>query len=147
MPPPPAANANIARHLTLMAERQPEQAALKIPRGRTSAGDIDYLSLNFRELAQEVAAWRRHLLARNVRRGDRTLVLVKPGLPLIASVFALFQLGAVPVIIDPGMGLKNFLACVTRTQPRVLLGIPAARFASRIFRRAFRSVEVRVSAS
>jgi acyl-CoA synthetase (AMP-forming)/AMP-acid ligase II len=147
MPPSPAANANIARFLTQMAERQPEQAALKIPRGRTRAGDIDYLSLNFRELAHEVAAWRRHLLKRGVKRGDRTLVMVKPGLPLIAAAFALFQLGAVPVIIDPGMGLKNFLSCVERTQPRVLLGIPAAQIASRIFRRTFRPVEVRIGAS
>ncbi len=145
--PAPVANANIARHLTLMAERRPEQAALKIPRGRTSSGDIDYLSLTFRELAAEVDAWRAHLGERDVRRGDRTLVMVQPGLPLIASVFALFQLGAVPVVIDPGMGLKNFLACVSRTQPRVLLGIPSAQIASHLFRRAFRPVEIRVRAS
>jgi acyl-CoA synthetase (AMP-forming)/AMP-acid ligase II len=142
-----AANANIARHLTFMAASQPRTAALKIPRGRTSAGDIDYLALTFAELAAEVDAWRTLLAARGVRRGDRALVMVRPGLPLIASAFALFQLGAVPVIIDPGMGLKNFLACVTRSRPRVLVGIPFARVISRIFVRAFRSVEVRVATS
>jgi olefin beta-lactone synthetase len=42
-----------------------------------------------------------------VRRGDRALVMVRPGLPLIAAAFALFKIGAVPVIIDPGMGLRN----------------------------------------
>jgi acyl-CoA synthetase (AMP-forming)/AMP-acid ligase II len=43
--------------------------------------------------------------------------MVRPGLPLIAAVFGLFALGAVPVIIDPGMGLKSFLACVARSRP------------------------------
>jgi acyl-CoA synthetase (AMP-forming)/AMP-acid ligase II len=79
-----------------------------------------------------------------VQRGDRVLVLVRPGLPLIAAVFALFKLGAPPIVIDPGMGRQNFLACVQRTQPRVLLGIPSGQIASWIFRDAFRSVRRRL---
>ncbi|MDP3069739.1 MAG: fatty acid CoA ligase family protein [Opitutaceae bacterium] len=141
-----AANANIARHLALMAAAHPKLAALKIPRGR-SRGRIDYLTLSFAELDAEVAAWSARLAAAGVRRGDRTLVLVRQGLPLIASVFALFRIGAVPVVIDPGMGRENFLACVRRTQPRALVGIFFARLLSRIFRDAFRSVAVRVAAS
>ncbi len=145
--PTSSANANIARHLSLMAARRPGQAALKIPRGRTADGRIDYLTLTFAELDAEVDAWCARLAARGIRRGDRTLVMVRQGLPLIASAFALFKLGAVPVVIDPGMGLKSFLACVARSQPRALVGIPLAQILSRIFRGAFRSVEVRVGAS
>jgi acyl-CoA synthetase (AMP-forming)/AMP-acid ligase II len=73
--------------------------------------------------------------------------MVRQGLPLIASVFAILRIGAVPVVIDPGMGLKSFLNCVTRSRPRALVGIPLAQGISRIFRRPFRSVELRVSAS
>ncbi len=143
----PSDNANIARHLALVAASQPTVAALKIPRGRTRSGDIDYLTLSFAELAAEVAAWRAELTARGVRRDDRVLVMVRPGLPLIAATFALFSHGAVPVVIDPGMGLKSFLACVTRSRPRALLGIPAARLISHVYRKAFKTVEVRVPAS
>ena len=139
-----AASANIARHLPLMAARQPDQPAVKIPRGRTAAGAIDYLTLTFVELDAEVDAWVAKLSARGVRRGDRVLVMVRQGLPLIAAAFALFKLGAVPVIIDPGMGRKEFLACVARSRPRVLLGIPLAQVMSQVFRPAFKSVTVRV---
>ena len=142
----PGTDANIARHLARMAAAHPDRAALKIPRGRTPAGDIDYLSLTFAELDAEVAAWSARLAAAGVRPGDRTLVMVKQGLPLIASVFALFRSGAVPVVIDPGMGLKNFLACVARSRPRALLGIPLAQLIGRLFRPSFRTVAVRVSA-
>ena len=135
MPPPPQ---NIARHLSLMAASQPAAIAIKIPRGRLPSGAIDYLTLTFAELHTEVTAWQQHLAARGVCAGDRTLVMVRQGLPLIAAVFALFRLGAVPVIIDPGMGLKSFLRCVAHSRPRVL---------SRVCWRAFRSVEVRVSVS
>jgi acyl-CoA synthetase (AMP-forming)/AMP-acid ligase II len=140
-------SANIARHLPLMAAHQPDHPAVKIPRGRTSTGDIDYLVLSFRELDAEVDAWAGKLAAQGVRRGDRVLVMVRQGLPLIAAAFALFKLSAVPVIIDPGMGRKNFLACVARSKPRVLLGIPLAQVMSHVFRSAFKSVAVRIWAS
>jgi len=142
-----APSANIARHLSEMAVHQPDVAALKVPRGRTSAGKIDYLVLTFRELDIEVEAWRERLLASGIRRGDRTLVMVRQGLPLIASAFALFKIGAVPIIIDPGMGLKSFLACVEHSRPRALLGITLAQLVSRFARRAFSSVAVRVTVS
>jgi len=141
-----ADSANIARHLPLMAARQPGRPAVKVPRGRTPAGDIDYLTLSFAELDTEVNAWVARLAARGVRPGDRTLVMVRQGLPLLAASFALFKLGAVPVVIDPGMGLRSFLACVARSRPRVLLGIPLAQLISRVFRPSFRSVQVRVGA-
>ena len=140
-------NANIARHLDRMAASQPGATALKVPRGRTASGAIDYLGLSFAGLREETDAWCSRLRARGVVRGDRALVMVRPGLPLVASVFALFKLGAVPVIIDPGMGLRSFLACVERSQPRALVGIPVAQILSRACRRAFRSVRVRVPVS
>ncbi len=130
-----------------MAAARPSAAAIKIPRGRTAAGAIDYNTLSFAELDAEVSAWCARLTAAGINRGDRTLVMVRQGLPLIASVFALFRLGAVPVVIDPGMGRKNFLACVTRSKPRALVGIPLAQITSHLFRTAFASIKVRVWAS
>jgi acyl-CoA synthetase (AMP-forming)/AMP-acid ligase II len=130
-----------------MAAAHPTRAALKIPRGRTRPGDIEYLSLSFAELDVEVSAWKVRLAVAGIARGDRTLLLVRQGLPLIASAFALFRLGAVPVVIDPGMGLKNFLACVARSRPTALVGIPFAQILSRLFRPSFRTVRTRVTAS
>jgi olefin beta-lactone synthetase len=130
-----------------MAAAQPAATALKVPRGRDAAGAIDYLCLDFAALRAETDAWCAKLAAKGVRRGDRALVMVKPGLPLIASAFALFKVGAVPVIIDPGMGLGSFLSCVERSRPRALVGIPIAQVLSRVCRRAFRSVEARVPVS
>jgi acyl-CoA synthetase (AMP-forming)/AMP-acid ligase II len=143
----PVANANIARHLALMAAAHPTRAALKIPRGRTPTGDIDYLTLTFAELDAEVSAWCARLTTAGIARGDRTLLMVRQGLPLIASAFALFRLGAVPVVIDPGMGRKNFLACVARSRPTALVGIPLAQLLSHLFRPTFRTVRTRVTAS
>lgn len=130
-----------------MAAAQPDVPALKIPRGRTGGGKIDYLTLSFAELEAEAAAWQHRLVTAGVGRGDRVLVMVRQGLPLIASVFALFATGAVPVVIDPGMGREAFLRCVARSRPKALLGIPLARILSHVFRTAFGTVDIRVGAS
>lgn len=135
---------NVSRHLWTQAAQQPAAPALRIPIGTAGGGAIRYAELSFAELAGEADAWAWRLAQAGVQRGDRVLVLVRPGLPLIAAVFALFKLGAPPIVIDPGMGRKNFLACVQRTQPRVLLGIPSGQIASWIFRDAFRSVRRRL---
>ncbi len=137
-------SANIARHLAARALAHPAQAALKVPRGRQGER-IDYLVLTYADLSAEVMAWRDRLTRAGIRPGDRALVMVRQGLPLIAVVFALFELGASPVIIDPGMGRKNFLRCVAQSRPRALVGIPLARLLSRVFWRDFRTVEVRVA--
>lgn len=141
MPP----SANIAQHLPRMAALQPDRVALKVPRGRLADDSIDYLSLSFAELDGEVNAWAKRLHQAGLQPGDRTLVMVRQGLPLIAVVFALFKLGAVPVVIDPGMGLQSFLRCVRHTEPRALVGIPVARLLSRLFVPTFRSVQLRVA--
>ena len=141
---PDAEIVNVSRHLWAQAAQQPAAPALRIPIGRAGGGEIRYAQLSFAELAAEADAWAWRLAKAGVRRGDRVLVLVRPGLPLIAAVFALLKLGAPPIVIDPGMGRKNFLACVQRTQPRVLLGIARGQIASWIFRDAFRSVRRRL---
>lgn len=135
---------NVSRFLDEKAQTHPQLAALMVPRGRTSSGEIDYLWLSFRELAAEQNEWARRFRANGIGEGSRVLLMVKPGLPLIAICFALFKIGAVPVVIDPGMGLKSFLSCVDRSQPDFLVGIPLAIWVSRVFRKSFRSVKGKV---
>ncbi|RME69245.1 MAG: peptide synthase [Verrucomicrobia bacterium] len=127
-----------------MAARQPDVLALRVPCG--DDGDrIAYLDLTFRELDRETDAWAHHLTARGIHRGTRVLLLVKPGLPLIALCFALFKIGAVPVVIDPGMGLRGFLRCVRRTRPEALVAIPAGIWVARLFRPTFAATTIRIT--
>ncbi len=127
-----------------MASERGHQAALRVAEGRSSNGTIRYLERSFAELDASSNRAAQFLSERGVRRGTRTLLMVRPGLPLIEICFAFFKLGAVPVVIDPGMGLKGFLSCVKRTEPEALVGIPLAVALSKIFRRTFRSVGPRV---
>lgn len=136
---------NVARFLPAMAEEQGSRLALRAPSGRRQDGRICYRDYTFLELDREVDFRCHQLTAAGVRRGTRVLVMVKPGLDLIALVFAMFKIGAVPVLIDPGMGLKSFLNCVRHSRPEALVAIPLAIWVSRVFRNSFRSVEAVVT--
>lgn len=135
---------NVARFLSQTASAQPGGCALKIPRG-WDGDSIRYHSLTFAELENLSNRCAHSLKDRGINPGTRVQLAVRPGLELILLTFALFKLGAVPVVIDPGMGVKNFLACVKRTKPDVLIGIPKAIGLSRILRRSFRGLKARVS--
>lgn len=131
---------NVARFLPEIARREGSRSAVKIARGREGGGRIRYLERSFQELdaLSDAAA---HLLRdRGVEKGTKVLLLVRPGLELVVLCFSLFKTGAVPVVIDPGMGLNGFLSCVRRTGPEVLLAIRKGIWISRLARDSFRSV-------
>lgn len=132
---------NVARFLPQMAAERGGQLALRAPLGRERDGRIRYDDYTFAELDREVDRRCHELVAAGIKRQTRVLVLVRPGLDLIALVFALFKIGAVPVLIDPGMGLRGFLNCVRTSRPEALVAIPLGIWVSRLFRRSFRSVK------
>lgn len=80
-----------------------------------------------------------------VRKGMRACVFVRPGVELIAITYALFKLGAIPVLADPGMGRERLLAAVERMAPEVFIGIPLAQAIRSVFRSAFASVKINVT--
>ncbi len=80
-----------------------------------------------------------------VVKGMRACLFVKPGRELIALTYALFKLGAVPVLADPGMGRERLLSAVERMAPEVFIGIPLAHAIRVVFKSAFRSVRIHVT--
>lgn len=100
--------------------------------------------VSFGKLARDLDETAAALRAASVRPGDRVALFVATGIEFVTLVFACFQAGAVPVLIDPGMGAKNVLACVKEQAPRVLVGIAKAHVLRIIGGLAFKSVEVRL---
>jgi acyl-CoA synthetase (AMP-forming)/AMP-acid ligase II len=123
------ASANVAAHLPEMARLQPETPAIFIPQGRDAQQQTAYAKYTFAELDQESDRRAAALEATGVKRGVRTVLMVPPGFEFFALTFALFKIGAVPVLVDPGMGVKNLKTCLAEAQPEVFIGIPKAHLA------------------
>lgn len=141
---------NVARYLPELAKSSAESIALRIPLPRSrflfqARGNSAYLSLSYARV-EALASGLAHVFAsRGIGRGTRVLLMLRPGRDLILTVFALFKMGAVPVVIDPGMGLKSFRSCVARTRPQALVGIPLGQAVARVFRKDFSTAGVRIT--
>lgn len=96
---------------------------------------------SFSRLLGEVDRQARRLRKSGFGPGVHTLVLMKNSAEFVALVFALFRIGAVPILIDPGMGLGRFLKVIEEVEPEGLVGIPRAFALAKMSPKPFRTVE------
>ena len=129
---------NIALALDDVAAVQGLDTGLVSRRGR------EYLSWTFGQLGKNSTRYAAALQKAGVRQGQRVMLMVRPSMEFVCLTFALFRLGAVVILIDPGMGYRNLRRCIGRVRPDVLIGIPPALVFSRIFPATFRTVRTRI---
>src|SRR5439155_2942086 len=117
---------------------QPDGLALVVPHGRI-------VRATYRQLDEESDRLARGLSAIGIGRGVRTVLMVQPGLEFFALTFALFKAGAVPVMIDPGIGVKNLGQCLEEAAPEAFIGIPKAHAARVLLGWAKRTLKTTVT--
>ena len=132
---------NVASYLKRMARVQPHKRAVVYPHDRDAHGRVAYTHLTFQQLDRDsdYLAW--GLESVGIVRGTRTILMVKPGLDFFVLTFALFKVGAVPVVVDPGMGLKRMVVCFRQSHPAAFIGIPKAHVLRALYPQFFRSVK------
>jgi acyl-CoA synthetase (AMP-forming)/AMP-acid ligase II len=132
------ADYNIATALRRSAEALGETVALAALQGR------QWGQWTFAELRRNSDGFAAALHGDGVRQGDRVMLMVRPSMEFFCLTFALFQMGAVVILIDPGMGYRNLLRCIGSVRPDILIGIPKAILLSRMFRTPFATVRRRI---
>jgi acyl-CoA synthetase (AMP-forming)/AMP-acid ligase II len=131
---------NIATAVSEQAASQPDATAIVVPWGRRG-GSLTYAELEAR--TSWVAAG---LQSVGIGRGVRTVLMVPPGLDLFVLAFGIFRAGAVPVLVDPGIGRHHLKACLGNAAPEAFIGVPKAHAARVILAWARDSVRSRVTA-
>ncbi|MFQ5462064.1 MAG: fatty acid CoA ligase family protein [Phycisphaerae bacterium] len=143
--PGDAAFCNVAAHLPQMARRVPDHNALIVTKARMSRGRAIYETRSFLEFERLTNRYAHALVKIGVRRGMRTLMMVRPGVEFIGLTFALFKIGAVVVLIDPGMGLGRMLECIRGVTPEALVAVGRAHVLRAIRPKPFASVTCSVT--
>jgi acyl-CoA synthetase (AMP-forming)/AMP-acid ligase II len=128
-----------------MAAQSPGQRAVVVPAGRDAAGRRAYVHLTFAQLEVLASAYAHGLEKQGIGRGVRTVLMVTPGLDFVALVFALFKVGAVTVLVDPGIGRKSLLTCLEESEPEAFVGVTMAQAARALFRHRFPKVRALVT--
>src|SRR5689334_13946329 len=104
-----------------MPRLQASRPAVICAHGRVPRGAVSYQQLSFAELEEASNRLAAALGAAGIKRGMRAALMVPPGLDFFSLTFALFKMGAVPVLIDPGIGLQNLATCLTQAQPEAFI--------------------------
>ena len=133
--------ANIASYLPLLAKKQPDTYAVVVQdknKSKKASYDQAYSYKQLDEVSELIA---NGLQAYGIKKGTRTVVMVKPGLDFFALVFALFKLEAILVMVDPGMGIKNLGKCLQEAEPEAFIGNLKANTARVILRWAKNTIK------
>ncbi|MDJ0869594.1 MAG: fatty acid CoA ligase family protein [Myxococcota bacterium] len=129
---------NVASFVLERARAEPEATAIHFPVGRPGrdtaeqrrdAAGVRYARITNGELDRESDAIAWGLQSVGIERGVRTALMVRPSRELFALTLALFKLGALPVMVDPGIGLGRLRRCLGEAEPEAFIGVPAAQAA------------------
>ena len=138
-------SSNVAGALSWQARRQPNATAIHYPKS-SAFGKERYLSCTYQELDQLSDCYARGLQEYGIGQGTRTALMLTPGLDFFAMFFALFKVGAVPVLIDPGIGMKPLKECLAEAAPKAFIGVTKAHFARKVLGWAKESCDLLVTA-
>ncbi len=127
----------VATRLRAHAEDLPDKPAVVGPDGRV---------LTFRELDEVSDGYAAGFLQAGIGKGTRTVLMLRPGPVLFTVLFGLLKTGAVPVVVDPGMGIRRMLHCYRAAGAEAFVGVPVAHAVRVVNRRAFKGVRTTVTA-
>lgn len=132
---------NIANRIEQQAKIRPTQDAVRFPIKDRNYTYL-YEKLSFEDLNKLSMHYAVKLTQQGIKEGDKVLLFVRPSLDFPALTFALFKMGAIPILIDPGMGKKNLLKAIESAKPDALIAEPEVHFIRLIYRKAFKSIRV-----
>ena len=136
---------NIAEYLTESAQLYPQRKAIYHHSGHDRLGRVTYSSVTFPQLENLTNAYASEFKCHGIVKGTKTLMMLRPSIDFIAAVFAVFKVGAIPILIDPGMGRKNMLKCIKSTSPEALIAESEVHWIKYLFPATFKTVKISFS--
>jgi acyl-CoA synthetase (AMP-forming)/AMP-acid ligase II len=129
---------NIAQDLLSLANKYANIPAIIYKEGR------QYKECTFSQFNQLANDYAKGFSDEGIKKGTRVIMLVPHSLNFYLVMFALFKLGAVPVVIDPGMAKVDMLICIKEAEAEAIIGIPFAHFLKAIFKKTFASCKISI---
>jgi acyl-CoA synthetase (AMP-forming)/AMP-acid ligase II len=136
---------NAASYLREHSQTQPDTVALRFPATAYSTAAPRWDAVTYRELEAWSDELARGFAQFGISAGEKTLILAKPSLEFYAMLFGLMKVGAVPILLDPGMGLRNLLKCIAQTRPVAMVALTAVHIIASIIRSPFKSVRRKIT--
>ena len=131
---------NISLGLKKTKEKYPYKRAVVFPERRNRKSRVLYSQITFTQLDTQSDQLAFGLEKAGIIRGTRTILMVPPGIEFFILILAMVKVGAVPVIVDPGMGIGRMLQCLQQGKPSAFIGIEKAHILRKLKPKFFKSV-------
>ncbi|MFT7520900.1 MAG: acyl-CoA synthetase (AMP-forming)/AMP-acid ligase II [Kiritimatiellia bacterium] len=141
----PLTGQHAARYLRAHALAAPDRPALIYPVGQKTRWPVMFGQMSFAQVEARTDQLAHGLWSIGVRKGVKTVLMIKPTEELFIVLLALFKVGAVPVVVDPGMGLSRMLHCYGSVGAEAMVGLPLAHAVRMLRPRFFESVRINVT--
>jgi acyl-CoA synthetase (AMP-forming)/AMP-acid ligase II len=132
---------NISLSLEQTAQLYPFKRAVVYPNGRDKNGRVLYSQITLSQLDALSDSLAFGLESIGIIRGTRTIIMITPGMEFFITMFAMFKVGAVPVVVDPGMGIDRMLQCLEQGRPKAFIGIERAHLLRTLKPKYFKTVK------
>lgn len=116
--------------LTAHAHDRPDEPALDLP-APGPAWPERTTRVTFAQLERRVGALAAGLREAGIGPGTRVALLVPPTADFFVVAHALMRVRAVPVVVDPGIGLRRVGRCLAQVAPTAFVGSAKAHLARR----------------
>ena len=138
--------ANLCRHLVSAAETIPTSLAVAVQQSNGhSVSSLQYQEMDFQTLHTKSDTLAAALVHHGLRPGMKAVLMVTPSIDFFCLTFAFFKAGIIPILVDPGMGVRNLKQCFIEAKPDAFIGIPKAHIARRLFGWGKSTVKYRIN--
>ena len=140
-----AEQANVSSHIVELAKVSAYKQAIICLSGRDTNGKMAYSHLTFRQLNQRSNELARGLQQAGVIRGTRAALQMVPGIEWFSIAYALLKIGAVPILLQPALGMKKMAQCVKAVEPEILITEPKYQALQIINASNYQSVHLQIN--
>lgn len=135
---------SLNERLSNIAEEKPNHhVVITMKKSRNGTGR--YGTMTYGEVDREGNRIAHGLEKIGIRKNMHTILMVTPGTEFFCLLAGIFKLGAVPVFVDPGMGIRNLKTCIEEAEPEAFIGIPKAHSARLLLQWAKSTIHIKVT--
>jgi len=102
-------------------------------------------SVTFAQLQSLINRYSSGLIDLGIKKGMKTIIMLRPGPEFLAVVFALLRIGAVPVMIDPAMGTRKMAVALNCVKAEAFIGISRAHLLRLFYPSCFKEVKIKIT--
>ncbi len=127
-----------------IAKEKPDHPVMVHMKGMRNGNGI-YEQLTYSQVDRESNRIAHGLEKIGLKKGMHTVLMVTPGKAFFCLLSGIFKIGAIPIFVDPGMGVRNLRTCIEEAEPEAFIGIPKAHVARVLLKWAADRIRINVT--